>query len=330
MSKLTANHPLTIWCNAQFSGADTHLLETGVHPHRLVVSAHASSSVLDAGGPDPLLEEADVAFGQPDAAECLRLTRLRWVEVTTAGYTRYDTPEFRETFAARGAKFSNVSEVFADPCAQHVLAMMLALGRRLLDSHRDQLGDRSWNYLGRRYESRLLTGQTVLLLGYGAIGRRLAELLAPFRVTLIAVRRQIRSERGVRIIPEEHLSSALAQADHVVNILPDNAATRNYVNARRLSCCKPGARFYNVGRGSTVDGQALLDALRSGRIGAAYLDVFEQEPLPPEHPFWTAPNCYVTPHTAGGRHDQDEAIVRHFLRNLEAFTRGGPLVDQIV
>lgn len=321
---------LTIWCNAKFSAADTRLLQEGTQGHRLVFAADASASVLAAGRPDPSLAEADVAFGQPDARQCLTLPRLRWVEVTTAGYTRYDTPEFREAFLARGAAFSNVSQVFADPCAQHVLAMMLALGRRLLPSHRDQLGDHSWHYAERRYESRLLTGQTVVMLGFGAIGRRLAELLTPFGMKLIAVRRQTRSERGVRIVPEESLSSVLAEADHVVNILPDNAATLGYVNARRLSCCKPGARFYNVGRGTTVDDAALLEALRSGRIGEAYLDVFATEPLPPEHPFWSQPNCFVTPHTAGGRHDQDTAIVTHFLANLAAFQSGAPMTDRIV
>jgi phosphoglycerate dehydrogenase-like enzyme len=126
------------------------------------------------------------------------------------------------------------------------------------------------------------------------------------------------------------VSSALAEADHVVNILPDNAGTRNYVNARRLSCCKPGARFYNVGRGTTVDERALFEALRSGRISEAYLDVFETEPLPPEHALWTQPNCHITPHTAGGRHDQDTAIVRHFLRNFAAFQAGGEMVDRVV
>ncbi len=329
MSKPAAA-PLTIWCNARFSDADTRLLKEGTRGHHLVFSAQASASVLVAGKPDPLLASADVAFGQPDAAQSLASERLRWVEVTTAGYTRYDTPEFREGFQARGARFSNVSQVFADPCAQHVLAMMLALGRCLPDSLRDQLTDHAWHYIDRRYHSRLLTGQTVLMLGFGAIGRRLAELLAPFGLKLLAVRRQTRSERGVRIISEEHVSSALEEADHVINILPENASTRNYVNARRLSCFKRGARFYNVGRGTTVDERALLEALHSGRIGAAFLDVFETEPLPADHPFWTTPNCHITPHTAGGRHDQDTAIVQHFLDNLAAFLRGAPLVDQIV
>ncbi len=322
---------LTIWCNAKFADAVMRRLADGTRAHRVLYAANASTSVLAAGGLDPLLGEADVAFGQPDAPQCLATPKLRWVEVTTAGYTRYDTPEFRENFRARGAAFTNVSAVFADPCAQHVLAMMLALGRRLLPSYRDQIGsERPWAYEGRRYESRLLTGQTVLLLGYGAIGRRLAELLAPFQMKILAVRRQAKSELGVRIIAEENVSSALGEADHIVNILPDNASTRNYVNARRLACAKPGARFYNVGRGTTVDERALVEALQSGRLGAAYLDVFETEPLPKHHPLWDAPNCFITPHTGGGHHDQDERIVEHFLKNLAAFQRGEPLVDRVV
>jgi len=204
---------------------------------------------------------------------------------------------------------------------------MLAFGRRLLPSYRDQLTDRSWHYEERRFDSRLLAGQTVLMLGYGAIGRRLAELLAPFGLTLIAVRRQVRSERGVRIIPEEQLSSALGQADHVVNILPDNAGTRNYVNARRLACCKPGARFYNVGRGTTVDERALLAALRSDRLGEAYLDVFETEPLPASSALWQHPGVIITPHVAAD--STPEALVSVVLENIALHEREGRLMDVV-
>lgn len=321
---------LTIWCNGKFNTAATELLVEGTSGHRLLWSTVPSASVLAAGQADPLLEQADVAFGQPDAAQVMSARRLRWTAVTTAGYTRYDTPEFREALQARGAAFTNSSSVFADPCAQHVLAMMLAFGRQLLPSHRDQLTDRSWNYDQRRYDSRLLTGETVLLLGFGAIGRRLAKLLAPFEMKIFAVRRRLYSEPGIHIIAEDKLSSALSGADHVVNILPDNAATLNYVNARRLGWCKRGAKFYNVGRGTTVDQNALLEALESGRLSAAYLDVTDPEPLPPSHPLWTAPNCFITPHTAGGRRDQDEALVRQFLANLHAWTSNQPMVDRIV
>lgn len=320
----------TIWINGKFTESATRLLQEGLRSHKVVFARSASASVLTPGKFDPDLDKADVAFGQPDASQCMESPRLRWVEVTTAGYTRYDHPEFRENFRQRGAAFTNASGVFADPCAQHTLAMMLAHGRQLLASYRDQLTDHSWHYTERRYDSRLLTGQTVLMLGFGAIGRRLAELLKPFQMIIYAVRRQTRSESGVRIVPEEDLTRVLPLADHIVNILPENAATQNYVNARRLSWFKPGARFYNVGRGTTVDQRALLEALESRRLGAAYLDVTDPEPLPPDHPLWTAPNCYITPHTAGGQHDQDEQLVRHFLKNLTAFERGEEMTDRVI
>ena len=298
------------------------MLVDGLRPHRLVISGQASVSVLTPGRSDPALAEADIAFGQPSVEQSIECNRLRWIEVTTAGFTRFDREDFREALVRRRAAFTNSSSVFAEPCAQHALAMMLALARQLLPSHRDQLTDRPWRFVERRADSRLLNGQTVLLLGYGAIGRRVAELLAPFRMKIYAVRRKAYSEPGVHIISEERLSSVMAEADHVINVLPDNPTTLNYVNARRLGWCKRGARFYNVGRGTTVDQNALIQALEAWRLGAAYLDVMEPEPLPPSHPLWDAPNCFITPHTAGGRHDQDEALVRHFLANFAAFVRG--------
>jgi phosphoglycerate dehydrogenase-like enzyme len=290
-----------------------------------------SASVLAAGPADPGLKGADVVFGQPEAGDCLRLKSIRWLAVTSAGYGRYDTPEFLETFRARGSVLTSSSSVFAEPCAQHVLGMMLALGRQLLASHAEQLGERRWQFFERRSASVLLNGQTVLLLGYGTIARRLTELLAPFGMKLYAVRRKTHSERGVHIVSEQRVSSVLGEADHIINLLPDNEATANYVNARRLSACKPGARFYNIGRGSTVDERALVQALENGRLGAAYLDVFAEEPLPASSPLWTAPNCFLTPHTAGGRSDQDLALIAHFLTNLTAFVAGGSaMTDRVV
>jgi phosphoglycerate dehydrogenase-like enzyme len=330
MTKDSPTMSLTIWCNAKFSDAAEQSLREGTHGHRLIFSSMTSGDVLAVGKLDPLLGEADVAFGQPDAEECMRCQRLKWIEVISAGYTRYDREDFRLALRARGAAFTNASSVFSEPCAQHGLGFMLALGRNLFPSYRDQLTDHSWRYEERRRDARLLTGQTVLMLGFGAIGRRLAELLAPFRMQIYAVRRQARSEPGVRIISEEDLTRVLPLADHVVNVLPENETTRGYVNARRLGWFKPGAKFYNVGRGTTVDQRALIEALQGGRLGAACLDVTDPEPLPPEHPLWTVPNCYITSHTAGGRHDQSEALIGHFLANFRAFVSGGGLTDRVI
>lgn len=327
-----AASPLVIWCNTVFCDAAARTLREDLarRGHTLVTSNASSAAVLRAGGSDRDLLAADIAFGQPDVGDCLASSRLRWLEVSTGGYARYDTEAFREHLLSRRIAFTNASSVFADSCAQHALAFILSSFRQLPASMADQLGDRRWEYTERRYRCRRLTGATVLLLGFGAIGRRLRELLAPFGCQLLAVRRQSRSEEGVRIVPVEDLTRVLPLADIVVNILPDNEGTRGFVNARRFACMKAGALFVNVGRGVTVDQRALCEALTSGRLGGACLDVTEPEPLPPQDPLWEAPNCIITPHIAGGRADQDEALVAHFLENLSAFEAGGTLVDRIV
>jgi phosphoglycerate dehydrogenase-like enzyme len=319
-----------IWCNGEFGPEGMELLARGTQGHTLVLSDRRNSSVLAGGQRDPTIAGAEIAFGQPDPADCIENASLRWMEVSSAGYTRYDNEPFRQAIRARGAAFTNASQVYSDACAEHVLSMMLALARQLLPSYATQLGDRSWPYEERRGRSYLLSRQTVVMLGFGAIGRRLSELLSPFGMRIYALRRQVRSEAGVHIVAEESLTKVLAEADHVVNVLPENEATLNYVNARRIACFKPGARFYNVGRGPTVDQGALLEGLKSGRVGAAYLDVMVPEPLPPSHPLWSAPNCFITPHTAGGRNNVNEELVRHFLGNLAAFGSGGEIVDRIL
>ena len=102
------------------------------------------------------------------------------------------------------------------------------------------------------------------------------------------------------------------------------------MNRLALQAVKPGGIFYNIGRGTTVDQEALRAALESGRLAAAYLDVTDPEPLPPDHPLWATRNCFITPHTAGGRDDEFEQLVRHFLANLLRFEAGIPLLDRIV
>ena len=323
---------MTIWTNHGFRPEALAAFKQGLAAagHRLVHSAKSSASVLAAGAADPTMAEADIAYGQPDLADAMRMTRLRWVALSTAGYTRYDTPEFRAALTARGTPMTSASGVFADPCAQQMLAAMLALARNLPAQLRNQDGPREWRYLEDRFTASVLTGQKVLLLGFGAIGRRLAELLAPFGGKVTAFRRSPQGDEGVEIVTEAGLAAALGAADQVVNLLPDSAATRNFMSTARFAQMKRGARFYNVGRGTTVDQPALIAALQSGQVGGAYLDVMEPEPLPPAHPLWSAPNCYITCHIGGGTGDQDDKLARHFLENLRRFEQGEPLVDRIV
>ena len=323
---------LTIWTNHVFRPEALVIFEQGLRTagHRLVVSPAATATVLAAGAADPTLAEADVAFGQPDVAQAMASPRLKFIELSSAGYTRYDRADFRAAMTARGVPVTNASLVFADPCAQHVVAQMLALVRNLPAQLRNQDGPREWRYLEDRFTATTLTGRRVVLLGYGAIGRRLAELLKPFGCHVVAFRRKPAGDEGVDTVTEAGLGVALATADHVVNILPESDATRGWMSAARLAQMKAGARFYNIGRGTTVDQPALIAALASGHVAGAYLDVMDPEPLPPAHPLWAAKNCFITCHIGGGTREQDENLSRHFLANLAAFTGGGKLVDRIV
>jgi phosphoglycerate dehydrogenase-like enzyme len=322
--------PLTIWCNAGLDADSAAALHRGVQPHRLIVST-ASASNLVAGGADPQLEQADIAFGQPDPQQLIALPNLRWVHITSAGYTRYDTAEFRAAIAARNTSFTNSSSVYAEPCAQHVLAMIMAVARQLPAALDEQRTRRGWPSKAIRSNCYLLDEQMVLIYGLGAIGRRLAGLLAPLRMQIIGVRRSTAAAAGeaIRTVTPLDADALLPQADHVVNILPASPSTQHFFNADRLARMKPSAVFYNIGRGTTVDQAALLGVLQQERIAAAYLDVTDPEPLPPEHPLWTLPNCCITPHAAGGHRQEFQRLVHHFLANLRRFDQGKPLLDRL-
>ena len=319
-----ANERLRIWCNFPFYEDLVEELraQTSRHHLRLVEPAITAPAP---GEPAP-----QILLGQPQT-DYLLTHELRWVEITSAGYAAYDRDNLRESFRRRGLFLTNTSSVFDEACAQHLLAMILALARELPRCLENQRGAREWLHdetrRGRRF---LLNGQTALIYGFGAIGRRLVELLGPLGMELIGVRRSARSNEGIRIVTPNEADTLLPQADHVINILPANGATAQFFNAARFARVKAGARFYNIGRGTTVDQPSLIAALHSRQLEAAYLDVTDPEPLPPEHPLWDTPNCFITPHIAG-THDREQArLLEHFLKNLSAFEAGAALTDRVI
>ena len=327
---MASTSDLSIFCDARFEAAELNLLREGIASHRLILPREAGHSVLSVAAPDPAMEEAEVAFGQPAVEAVRRAKRLRWLQVSSAGITRYDTPEFRALAAERGLIVTNSSSVYAEACAEHVFAFMLAQARQLPVALASRCANGSEQWLQLRDASFCLDEQEVLILGFGTIAARLIELLAPLRMRITAVRRQARGDEGVAVVAPENLREALAAADHVINILPDNAASLRFISRERLAQMKPGAIFYNIGRGTTVDQEALAASLRSGHLGAAWLDVTDPEPLPEGHPLRTAPRCFITPHTAGGRRNESETLIRHFLGNLKRFIEGAPLADRVM
>jgi phosphoglycerate dehydrogenase-like enzyme len=319
--------PLIIWCNNDFTAmdqAEVDLLREGTTAHQLLL--------FNDHGPESLaaLQQAQIAFGYPPPEVVLRAESLRWLQLNSAGYSDFDHEDIKTELKRRGVVMTNSSAVFDEPCAQHLLAMITSLARQLPNALDEQRGDRAWSMLPFRSQSRLLNGQTVLMLGFGAIARRLVELLTPLNMRLLAVRRHVTGDELIDVFEISRVEELLPLANHVVNILPANEQTKSFLNHSRLKLLKPGAILYNIGRGVTLDQDALLQELRNGRIAAAYLDVTDPEPLPADNPLWTTPNCYITPHTGGGHANEKERQVRHFLENLRRFENNEELLNRVI
>lgn len=320
---------MKIFTDAGFSGEALDLLQNGLGSDELVQSESRMSVVLQAKV-DPAMNDAEIVLGQPPAKSVLEAKHLKWLEITSAGYTRYDTPEFWRDAKERGLIVTNSSSVYDEPCAEQALAFVLAQARQLPASLKSRVAPGSDAWYALRHTQRLLPGQRMVILGYGAIAERLAAMLKPFDMVIQGWRRKARGDEAVPIITDSELPAALGEADHVMNILPDNAQTRGFFDAERFGQVKAGATFYNIGRGTTVDQKALHDALMTGRIGAAWLDVTEPEPLPEDDPLRKLPNCHIIPHIAGGHYNENVTIVRHFLENLQRFRDGQPLENRIL
>lgn len=324
------DRPLKIWCGVRLGDAEKALLLARTAGHEVVFAAPADLALLGPAGAGNLPADADILFGQPDADALLGIASLRWIHLSTAGYTRYDTEEFRAAVSTRKLPVTNSSSVFAEPCAQQVLAYMLAHERALPEALADRSATDTAEWRALRARCGVIKNKTVLILGYGAIARRIAELLAPFGVRIAATRRRPRGDEAVPIVSDDRIHEALAAADHVVNTLPANADTKFFMNRARFDAMKPGAVFHNMGRGDTVDQEALAGALHSGRLAAAWLDVTSPEPLPAAHPLRTIPNCHITPHIGGGHDREEESLVLHFADNLDRFVTGTRMQDRVM
>lgn len=316
---MTSNKQV-IWCDSRLERVSPELLQASKNEFEQYEFKQGSDN----------LKKARIAYGQPNPTDLKTAENLQWVHITSAGHSEYDGDDIRALFKERDIKLTNSSAVYAEPCAEHLMAMMLGLARCLPRSVKNQINAKDWNQREQRFDAYLLRNQKVLLLGFGAIARRLVELLQPFDMHISALRRHPSEEKNVTIISKDDLSKVLSEADHVVNILPDNDATKRFVDKRFLGQMKPGAVFYNIGRGTSVDQNALMAALHEGRLAAAYLDVTTPEPLPPDHPLWTTPNCHITPHSGGGHHNEFDRLFLHFLKNLKAFEVGGELSDRLM
>jgi phosphoglycerate dehydrogenase-like enzyme len=266
---------------------------------------------------------AEIAFGDC-SPEWLPLTHdLRWMQFDSVGFGEYAHLNWDDL--GRRLTCTNLRGFFAVPVAETVLAGILTLYRGI-DRLVKLSATRSWNKLEVRPQLRCLTEAKVILLGYGATGRKVHSLLGPFGCTVIPVDQ---SEQAPDVKGVNELDRFLPQADIVVAALPDTPETRGLFGEQRFLLLKKGAIFVNVGRGSLVDEAALVNALGSGHLGGAVIDVSREEPIPPDHPLWDAPNTLLTQHTAGGSFDELERKLRFFEQNLARYRRGDGLESVI-
>ncbi|HJS26534.1 MAG TPA: D-2-hydroxyacid dehydrogenase [Actinomycetota bacterium] len=247
---------------------------------------------------------------------------LRWIQSASAGVDALLFPELVRSHVV----VTNARGVFDDAIAEYVLGVILLFSKGLagvLEAQRR----REW----RHRETERLEHKRVLVAGAGPIGRAIARGCAAMGMQVRGVGRTARPRDGEfgRVFAAEDLAEAAGWADYVVNALPATAETRRRFDAAVFAAMSPGARFINVGRGSTVDEGALIRALEQGRIGGAALDVFEEEPLPAESPLWAMPNVVVSPHMAGDFAGWRESAVELFVGNLERYLTGRPLQNVV-
>lgn len=274
--------------------------------------------------------EVLVSWGSTPAlmkAAATQLTRLRWVQSLAAG----PDVEVAAGFDP-GVVITSGRSLHDDTVAEHALALILA-GLRGLRQLIPAQAEHRWrsDLGGVRIEGsdgrvETLAGANVLIWGFGAIGQSLAPHLTALGAAVTGVARSAGERGGYRVIAERDLPGELARTDVLVMILPHAPDTRGALNATVLAHLPARAWVVNVGRGSTVDEDAVVAALRGGTLAGAALDVFATEPLPPESPLWEAPNVIITPHAAGGRPRAHAALV---AENLAALLDGRPLRNTV-
>lgn len=281
-----------------------------------------AEAVLRAGGVLGPPAEADALVwtdpADPEHLESILIgSPARWVQLPFAGV---------DSFAQAGLldpdrTWTSATGIYGTVVAEHALALILAASRSLQRYARLE----TWTQQGD-VPTRRMIGQKVLLVGTGGIGRALARMLEPLEPTILAVNRTGRPMVGATLtVDASHLAEMVSQVDWVVLAAPLTTQTRHLFDAAMLAAMSRQAWLVNVARGELVVTDALVDALTSGGIAGAALDVTDPEPLPDGHPLWTLPNVLLTPHTANTWEMALPELAARVERNVIAFANGQPL-----
>ena len=260
----------------------------------------------------------------------LEAPQLRFVQSCAAGYDHFDQDAIR----GRGVRLAAAGGANVNAVSDHAMALVLALSRQL-HTGRDNQRAKHWRSMISEIAQREdeLPGKTMLIFGLGKIGSRIARLAKAFDVTVLGVKRDTAvSVEGVdELHPPDALPALLPRANFVVLACPLTAATRNVIDSRALATMAPGSYLVNVARGGCVDEGALIEALQSGAIAGAAIDVVAEEPLAADSPLWSLENCLLTPHTGGETRKYEENVLDILLDNLDLLSQDTePLRNQVV
>ncbi len=269
--------------------------------------------------PEEEVRKADIILGNVPEAYLRDAPMLRWLQLDSAGSDKYAAlPLFKEETAC----LTNASGCYGVLISEYMVgaAVLLSVG---FHKYRDQQRARIWR---DGPQAKTISGSRTLVVGLGDIGSHFARSMHALGSTVTAIRRT----QGPRppfvesVHTLEELPALLPAADIIGVCLPQSRETIHVFDREAFDAMKPGAFLINVGRGSAVEIEALREALRSGRLGGAVLDVFQPEPLPAEDPLWAEPNVMITPHIAGldEQPDAHGKIIDLFIRNLEHWIKG--------
>ena len=270
--------------------------------------------------PDEVLARAEVLMNYGDKSQIAPAKNVRYIHTISAGIDGY----IDEVDRCHGSALpvTNGAGVYSDAVGEHVIALLLAVVHGIVPSVRN-MAEKQWPAIPMLGN---VNGKTIAVLGTGDIGNNAARICAAMGARVLGFKLHACEPfppYSEIYTGEDGLDALLPQADAVLVCLPGSPFTKDMLDARRIGLMKAGSVLVNIGRGSIVNTEALMEALRSGHIAAAGLDVTDPEPLPPDHPLWTCPNVLITPHISGlGASKQKHA--EWFAENLRAYLEGRP------
>lgn len=276
------------------------------------------------------LPDADVAFSAAiDRSAFASLPRLRWVQSPAVGVGGMLGP----ALLASPVVLTSARGVRARAIAEHVLGVTLALARQLpLVIRRQAAHEWALNEIETGGLVRPLQGRRMAIIGLGAIGLEVAGIASGVGLRVSAIRKRVDQPLPAfveEVLPPDRLPNLLARSDVIVLAAPLTPETTRMIGRQALERVRRGALLINVGRGKLLDDEAIVEALRDGRLGGAALDVFTREPLDKASPYWDLPNVIVTPHISGAMEDYWTPLVALFSENLRRFEAGQPLLNVV-